>query len=96
MASLIRLIRHVSLFKQDKAKESSELTIGKALLDIVGQKYGEGDEAGEITMVNVMETCADVIAAGTYTLILMFDGRAIPNRPSSYKYKHASSTMPSK
>ncbi len=54
--------------RQEKSKESSEHTIGKALLDIVGQKYGEGDEAGEITMENVKLTCWDLIGAGVLVI----------------------------
>ena len=40
--------------------------MGKALLDLLGTKYGEGKDAGEITMTNAMMTILAVISAGEH------------------------------
>lgn len=54
------------LYCKDKCRDSDEKTLGKALLDIVGQKYGEGREAGQVTMDNVKLALVDLILAGMF------------------------------
>ncbi len=55
------------------SKTNEHLSLGKALLDAIGEAYGQdadklgpGDEQGHITMTNAKQVCLDMMLAGSY------------------------------